>query len=220
MKPVSPPDTTAPKRRSRWVWVSLLLGVVSIGLLAWALTVKSDRDSTQDELDTAQQELTSTQKELDETEQDLEQQSTEPADENDGKGGALVAAGGLAAAKSVYDDLTAELGATQEDLTSTEQDLEDANADAKQAEQDAAAAKKKAESADDETDKARAEADEAKADAKATESRATVVAECMKAYVSELGLLFEGDDVSAQATKVRKQLESITGECKTALDGL
>jgi chromosome segregation ATPase len=90
----------------------------------------------------------------------------------------------LAAAKAVYDDLTAELGATQEDLAATEQDLQDANANAKQAEKDAAAAEKKAASADNETDKAKAEADQAKADAKATESKATVVADCTKAYFS------------------------------------
>jgi hypothetical protein len=84
----------------------------------------------------------------------------------------------------------------------------------------AAAAEKKAASADNETDKAKAEADQAKADAKATESKATVVADCTKAYFSAFGTLFGGDDVKAQASKVRQQLESITGECKTALSGL
>jgi hypothetical protein len=45
------------------------------------------------------------------------------------------------------------------------------------------------------------------------------VADCTKAYFSAFGTLFGGDDVKAQASKVRQQLESITGECKTALSG-
>ncbi len=99
----------------------------------------------------------------------------------------------------------------------TEQDLEDANATAKQAEQDAAAAEKKAAEAGNETDKAKAEADKAKADAKVAESKAAVVADCAKAYFGVFGALFEGDDLEAQAAKVRKQLESITDECQAAL---
>ncbi len=131
----------------------------------------------------------------------------------------MVAAGGVAAAKAVYDDLTEQLGATEKGLAETEQELEDANAKAKQAEQDAAAAEKKAAKADSETEKAKAEADKAKADVKAAESKATVAADCGRAYLGALGGLFEGDDPSAQAPAVREQLKSITGDCQAALGG-
>jgi chromosome segregation ATPase len=229
MREVSTPDAQADappagpaqkKRRNPWIWISGLLALVAVGLLVWALSVKSDRDSTQDELAGAQQELTSTKQELDKTKQDAASQATPtPTAESNGQGGALVAAGGLAAAKSVYDDLTSQLGATQEELAATEQDLQDANAKAKQAEQDAATAEKKAKDAGNDTDKANAEADKAKADAKAAESKATVVADCTKAYFTALGTLFEGEDVKAQAEKVREQLKGITSQCKTALGG-
>jgi DNA repair exonuclease SbcCD ATPase subunit len=203
------------KHRSPWLWVSLLLGVVAIGLVVWALSLKSDRDD-------AQQQLTSTEQQLDKTKQDLEQEQAQPTatpTPEDGRNGALVAAGGLAAAKSVYDDLTAQLGATQEDLAATEKGLEQANADAEQAQKDADAASKKASQANNKTDKANAEADKAKADAKAAESKATVVADCTKAYFSALGALLEGDDPKAQADKVREQMKGITSECQAALAG-
>ena len=117
------------KRRNLWRWVSVLLAVVAVGLVVWALALKSDRDD-------AQQQLASTEQQLDETQQDLAQQQQEPTptatpEEDEDRGGdALVAAGGLAAAKSVYDDLKAELGATQEDLADTEKELQDASAEA------------------------------------------------------------------------------------------
>jgi len=214
--PTSPAASSAdpvPKRRRNWwVWISGVLALLVIGLLVWALATRSDLDSSQDE-------LADTQQQLDKAKLDLEQQqqaAEEPADEG-GAGGALVAAGGLVAAKKVYDDLTQQLGATEKDLAETEQDLADANAAAEQAEQDAASAEKQVAEAGDETDKAQAEADKAKADAKAAESKATVVADCARAYLGAFGALFEGDDVEAQATKVREQLEGITDECEAAL---
>ena len=41
------------RRHSRWIWVSALLAIVAVGLTIWALMLKSDLDSTQQELDTA-----------------------------------------------------------------------------------------------------------------------------------------------------------------------
>lgn len=204
-QPVAP---GAKKRRNWWVWISALLALVAAGLLVWALSVKSDQESTQDE-------LASTKQQLEKSKQQQPQATATPTDQR--SGGALVAAGGLAAAKAVYDDLTAQLGATQQDLAATEQDLKDADAKAKQAEQDAAAAEKQAAGAKNDTEKAKAEADKAKADAQAAESRATVVANCAKAYLSAFGTLFEGDDVRAQASQIREQLKGITSDCQAAL---
>jgi hypothetical protein len=205
-----PVEPATGKRRNWWAWISALLALVAVGLLVWALSVKSDQESAQDE-------LASTKQQLDESKQQQAQATATPTPADEGSGGALAAAGGLAAAKAVYDDLTAELGATQEDLASTEQDLKDADAKAEQAEQDAAAAEKQAASAGNETDKAKAEADKAKADATAAESRAAIVGDCAKAYLSAFGSLLEGDDVSAQAARVREQLKGITADCQAAL---
>jgi chromosome segregation ATPase len=212
------PEAAAPekKRHSPWMWVSGVLALVAIGLLIWGLSVKSDRDS-------AQKQLSSTQQDLDSTKQQLEnaaQPTAEPAEEDDSSAGRAVLAGGaLAGAKAVYDDLADQLGATQEDLESTEKELEKANEQAQQAEKDAAAAEQKAKEADNETDKAKAEADQAKAEQQATESKASIAANCAKAYVGALAPLFEGDDPEAQADAVREQVAGITDDCKAALGG-
>src|SRR3954468_2301955 len=75
------PDDGAPhKRRNRWIWVSAGLAVVTVGLLVWALSTRSDLDttkqalaSTDQELETAQQELDSTKHELDSTNTQLDE---------------------------------------------------------------------------------------------------------------------------------------------------
>jgi len=207
-----PAGSSTGKRRNWWVWISALLALVAAGLLVWALSVKSDQESTQDELASTKQQL-----EKSEQQQAQATPTATPTPADGGSGGAVAVAGGLAAAKAVYDDLTEQLGATQEDLAATEQDLKEANAKAEQADKDAAAAEKQAASADNETDKAKAEADQAKAEATAAESKAAIVAECAKAYFSAFGTLFEGDDVGAQAEQVREQLKGITSECQAAL---
>jgi len=207
-----PAGSSTGKRRNWWVWISALLALVAAGLLVWALSVKSDQESTQDELASTKQQL-----EKSEQQQAQATPTATPTPADGGSGGAVAVAGGLAAAKAVYDDLTEQLGATQQDLAATEQDLKEANAKAEQADEDAAAAEKQAASADNETDKAKAEADQAKAEATAAESKAAIVAECAKAYFSAFGTLFEGDDVGAQAEQVREQLKGITSECQAAL---
>ena len=100
-----------------------------------------------------------------------------------------------------------------------EQDLQAATDKADKAVQDAKAAKKRAAEADDETDAAKAEADQAEAELQAAESKAAVATDCAKAYVSAFGTLFEGDSVRDQAAAVRKQLASITTDCKAAFAG-
>ena len=205
-----PVESASKKHRNWWVWISALLALVAAGMLVWALSVKSDQESTQDE-------LASTKQQLEKSEQATPTPTPTSTPADGGSGGAVAVAGGLAAAKAVYDDLTEQLGATQEDLAATEQDLKEANAKAEQADKDAAAAEKQAASADNETDKAKAEADQAKAEATAAESKAAIVAECAKAYFSAFGTLFEGDDVGAQAEQVREQLKGITSQCQAAL---
>ena len=207
-----PVESASKKHRNWWVWISALLALVAAGLLVWALSVKSDQESTQDELASTKQQL-----EKSEQQQAQATPTATPTPADEGSGGAVAIAGVLAAAKAVYDDLTEQLGATQQDLAATEQDLKEANAKAEQADKDAAAAEKQAASADNETDKAKAEADQAKAEATAAESKAAVVADCAKAYFSAFGTLFEGDDVGAQAEQVREQLKGITSECQAAL---
>lgn len=187
----TPPAGPAPqKRRNWWIWACAGLAIVAIGLLVWGVNRQSALDSS---------------------EQDVAELQSQ-ADQNKDTGGAVVAA-----FKGAYDDLTQQLGSTNEDLEATQEDLADAQQTATQAEQDAASAKQDAENAKDQTEKAQAQADQAKADAKNAQSKGAIVKDCAKAYVSALGGLFDGDSIRAQASAVRQDLQSISGDCSGAL---
>jgi uncharacterized membrane protein YdfJ with MMPL/SSD domain len=180
------------KRRHVWMWACVGLAVVAIGLAIWGA-------SRQSALDDSQQEVA-----------ELQSQTDEAQD----TGSAVVAT-----FKNAYDSLAQQLGATNEDLDATQQDLADAQETADKAEEEAAAAKEDAAQASDQTAKASAEAEQAKAEADAAQSRAAIVKDCANAYLSAIGVLFEGDSVSGQAAAVRADLQSITDDCKGALSG-
>lgn len=215
------------KHSNRWMWVSVVLGVAAVGLLVWAISVKSDLDSTQDDLDTTAQQLTSTKQQLDASEKKLAEsqkkvealESQEISDRRKRVGGAVLAAGGIGAVKAVYDDLSDELGATNEELETTQEDLEAANEEAEKASSDADAAKREADEAESAADKTEAALKQAQAEAKEAQSRGTVVADCARGYVSAFGSLFEGESVRDQAEGVRKQFADLTADCKGVLRG-
>ena len=214
----APPGSEAPqKRHSRWIWVSAVLALVAVGVTIWALTLRSDLDSTQQELDTTTQELASTKQELDTTKQQLAtaQQDVEDLQSSQRRRTGVA----LVTGKVLYDEFAKQLGAAHDELAATQQDVEDANKAATQAEQDAAAAKQDAADASTETDKAKAEAKQAKAESQAAQSKAKAARGCAKAYIEAFGGLFEGDSASAQAETVRKDLQSVTADCKDALAG-
>jgi hypothetical protein len=198
------------KSRKPWIWLSAVLAVVAAGLLIWALTIQSDLDSANQELAAANDELDGTKQQLDATKQDVEELQAQ-ADEGVGTGAAVVGATAL------YKEFSNQLGATEDDLASTQQDLEAAEKAAAQAEKDAKAAQQAAADAGNETEKAQAEADQARAELKAAESRSAIAADCAKAYISAVGVLFDGESTSDQQEKVREQLSAITATCKDEL---
>ena len=205
------------RRHSRWIWVSALLALVAVGLTIWALTLRSDLDNSQQELDTTTQQLASTKQDLETTKKEL---ATTQQDVDDLQSSQRRRTGGaLVTAKVVYDEFAKQLGAAHDELDATQQDVEDANKAATQAEQDAAAAKQDAADAGTETDKAKAEAKQAQAESQAARSKAEAARGCAKAYIEAFGGLFEGDSASAQAETVRKDLKSVTTDCKDALAG-
>jgi hypothetical protein len=217
---VAPPAAMTGRRQSRWMWVSAVLAIAAAGLGIWALTLRSDRDDSQQELDTTTQQLTSTEQQLDTTkqqlttaEQDVEDLQSSNGSERKGAGLALVTA------KVLYDEFAEQLGTTNDELAATQQDVEDANKAAAQAEKDAAAAKQDAADAGDASGKAEAEAKQAKAETQAAESKAKAAKGCAKAYIEAFGGLFEGDSASARAEAVRKDLKAVTLDCKDALAG-
>jgi uncharacterized protein YoxC len=218
MSSADPDDDAAPSRKP-WIWLSVALTVVAAGLLFWALTIKSDLDSTQQELDTTQQELAGSREELAKTKQELDATNQEVEQLQSEVDGGIRTGAALLGAKALYDEFAKQLDATHEDLAATQQDLEEAEKTAAKAEQDAEAAKQDAADAGNATEKAKAQTDQAKAEAKAAESRSAVVADCAKAYISAFGGLFEGDTVQDQAPAVREQLSAVTATCKDELAG-
>jgi hypothetical protein len=181
---------SAPRKRNWWVWISAALTVVAAGLLIWGLATRAELDDAQQENEALRAQV---------------EQGKEA-------GGAA-----LAEAEQIYDDVMTELGATREDLAAAEQDVKASSEAAEEAEQAAADAQAEVDAAGDETDRAEAEAAHANAELEAAQARATVVADCVKAYGSAIGLLFEGEDPSAQAPVVREQLAGITAECRAAM---
>jgi hypothetical protein len=230
----APSDATPKRRRNWWIWVSAALGLLAVGVLIWALTLRSDLDGTQGDLDAAtqelstashelesvQQELGATQQELDATAEQLDD-ATQPAapppasgdDEGKGQTAALVAAGALVTG------LARELGATREDVDETEEELADAQQEADEAAQEASAAKRQADDATDEADKANAQTNQANAERDAAQAKAKITAECAKAYIAALGGLFGSGQLRDQVPAVRKDLEGIATDCKTAFAG-
>jgi hypothetical protein len=178
------------RKRSPWMWVSIVLAVAAAGLLVWALNTKSDLDSAN--ADNAA----------------LQTQNAQGKE----TGGAVVTA-----FKSAYDDLTKQLGATNEDLAATQQDVKDAEQQAAKAQDDADAAKQQAADAKTDTEKANAEADQAQAELDAAESKAQIAAGCAKAYITAIGGLFGGGDAKAAAEKVKQDVQGVTADCKSAL---
>jgi hypothetical protein len=67
-------------------------------------------------------------------------------------------------------------------------------------------------------DEAQAQVEQAQTDADAAAGRATIAAECVKAYVSAFGALFEGS-LAEGAAAVREQVSGITDDCQAALSG-
>ena len=232
---LTPPDEAPKKKRNAWIWVSAGLGLIAVGLLIWALTLRSDVDSTQGDLDSAKQELASTEEELATAQQELgstkqeldtaaqqlddatQAASAPPAasEEDQSKGGTA----GLVAAGALVTGLARELGATQEDVAETEQELADEKKQADAAEQEAAEAEQRADDATDEADRADAQVDQANAERDAAQAKAKIAAECGKAYISAFGGLFGNGDLREQVPAVRKDLQSITADCRTAFAG-
>ena len=180
------------KRRNPWIWVSVALAVVAVGLLVWGLRTKSDLDDANKQVDQLQTQL-----------------------------GVGAVAGSTAAAsyRSAYEDLQKQVGSTSADLASTEDDLQQAQDAAANADKEAAAAKKEAEQAKNQTDMANAEVKQAQAQADAAEAKAKVTTDCAQAYLGSVAKLFEGDNPSSQEAAVKEDLKSVSADCKKALAG-
>jgi predicted negative regulator of RcsB-dependent stress response len=141
-------------RRNPWIWISALLLLVSIGLLIWALSLRSDLDDTQQQVADLQAQI---------------------------EGGSSKAEDIAAAAKSLADDVRGAVGNAGADLDAAKERIEAQAADA--------------------------------------QATAGIATDCAKAYGAALSALAGTDDVGAQLSALRADLESISAECRAALEG-
>ena len=142
-------------RRNPWIWTSVLLLLVAVGLLVWALSLRSDLDDTQQQVAELQTQLDS--------------------------GSSSRAQDIAAAAQSLADDVRSAVGGASDDLTAIKERIE-------------------------------AQADDVSA-------KADVAADCAEAYGTALSSLAGADDVAAQLSTLRADLESISDDCRAALEG-
>ena len=134
--PAGPPHK---KHRSRWIWVSVVLGLACVGLLVWALSLNSD---------------------LDDANAKNEQQQ---------EAGSSVASAAKDAYDSLASQLGAtneDLADTEQQLESAQQDAEQAQKDADAAKQKAESTGDELDKAQAEADQAKAEAEAAGSKAK------------------------------------------------------
>jgi colicin import membrane protein len=218
------------KPRNVWVWISAGLALVAIGLLVWGLRAQSDLDGAHADVKSAEQELASANQELTKAEQEISSTKALLADAADAtptatatptsdEGRSDEETAALVAVSALFTGLARELGATREEAESTEQELAETQKVAEEAEQDAAAAKQDADDAADEAAKAKAQTEQANAERDAARAKATIAADCAKAYIAAFAGLFTSGDVRGQAPAVRTELSGITEACKAAFAG-
>jgi uncharacterized protein YoxC len=136
-----------------WIVISALLALIAIGLLVWALSLRSDLDDSE--------------KQVAELQAQVEAGSSKADDI-------------AAAAKSLADDVRGAVGSAGEQLDAAKAQIE-------------------------------AQADDVQA-------KASVATECAKAYGAAFSSLAGADDVGAQLSALRSDLESISDECRAALE--
>ena len=181
-------------RPNRWIWASAALAVVAVGVLVWALTLRSDRDETQADLEQANQQVAAL---------EAEEQTPDTTMQK--------------ALDAAYEELSTRLGTKGEDLESALAAVEEAKRTADAAVAKAATAKEAAAGIEGATEKAQATADQAQAEAEAAKAKGTVVADCAKASFAALGELLDGASLTAQLSTLRDTLGTIADDCKTAL---
>lgn len=170
----SDPQPPAPRKRPwGWIVVSGLLAAAVVGLAIYAVNLNSD-------LDDANARIASQQEQIDQTRD--------------------VGADAVAAAKGAYDDLSAQLGAAQEDAS---QAAEQAAERLDQAEQAAA--------------EARGTAEEVQKQADAAQAKAEAAATCAQSFLSAFSGVFSGATLREGVEATVAELRTLQPQCATAL---
>ena len=169
-----PRDHTPHKRPGGWIAVAGLLAAGVIGIGIYAINLDSD-------LDDANAQIASQQEQID--------QAQGTGDD------------AAAAARSAYDDLTAQLGAAQEDAS---QAVEQASEQLDQAEQAA--------------EDARGTADELQKEADAARAKAETAATCAQSFLSAFSGVFGGATLKEGVEATVAELQALQPQCAPALE--
>ncbi len=176
-----PRDPAAPHKRPRgWIAVAgvLAAGIVAVGI--YAINLNSDLDDANAKVASQQAQIASQQKELEEAQSP--------------------GAGVVAAAKTAYENLSSQLGATQQDVSRAS---EQAAAKLKQAEQAAADAK--------------GTAQEVQKEADAAQAKAEAAAGCAQSFLTAFRGVFSGATLKAGVEATVAELKALQPTCAPAL---
>ena len=179
MSAPQPPSDTAPQtpapRKRPWGWITVagLLAAAVVGLAIYAAGLNSD-------LDDANARIASQQEQIEQSQD--------------------VGADVVAAAKGAYDDLSAQLGAAQEDAS---QAAEQAAEMLDQAEQAAA--------------EAQGTADEVQKQADAAQAKAEAAATCAQSFLSAFSGVFSGATLREGVEATVAELQALQPQCAKAL---
>jgi hypothetical protein len=176
------------KRGARaWIVATVVLGVVAIGLGAWALSLRSDVDEKDAKIAAQQQQL--------------EEQKGIADEVREATGG--IAQNVQQAMRDLADQLDEVQGTTAATQEQTQQAID-------RAEDAAAAAQARVESAGSKLDRARAQADEAAAKAEAA-------AACARGYISAIAGAFDASSVSDGVAQAKSEIQALAGSCSATL---
>ena len=163
------------RHKTPWGWITVagLLAAGVIGLGIYALNLNSDLDDANVKVDAQQAQLDQAQS---------------------------VGADVVAAAKSAYDDLSAQLGSAQADVSQAVEQSADALDKAEQAAADAEGT-----------------AQEVQKEAEAAQAKAETAATCAQSFLSAFNGVFSGATLKDGVEATVKELQALQPECAPAL---
>jgi colicin import membrane protein len=203
------PQTSPPraKHHGPWPWIALVLGVVAIGLLVWALVLRSDRNDAQQQAENGANAAA----QLKQANDDLSQQLGVSSEDLD------AAQQDVKDAEQARLDAEDQADAAAQKAADAQEQVDAANDQVAQAKDDKERSAAQAAEAQAQAEAAQAQADESKAAAAAADARGQVVADCARAYASALGGIFGTDDRESAIADAKVKIADITDDCQDAL---
>jgi chromosome segregation ATPase len=203
------PQTPQPasKHRGPWPWIALALAVVAVGLLVWALVLRSDRDDAQQQASNSVNAVA----QLKQANDDLSEQLGVTSEDLG------AAQQDVKEAEQARQDAEDQADAAAQKAADAQKQVDAANEQAAQATSDSERSAAQAAEAEAQAQAAQAQADQSKADADAADARGQVVADCAKAYASAIGGIFGTDDREAAVADAKAKIADITDDCQAAL---